>query len=68
MSIKPSWKSAPDWAKYLAQDGDGTWYWYEERPSVSPLSRVWSRTSSTSKQMRCLDNTEEWRVTMERRP
>jgi hypothetical protein len=25
----PRWKDAPDWANYLAQDGDGTWYWYE---------------------------------------
>lgn len=25
----PWWKDAPDWANYLAQDGDGSWYWYE---------------------------------------
>ena len=25
----PRWKDAPDWANYLAQDGDGSWYWYE---------------------------------------
>jgi len=68
MNIKPSWAGAPEWARYLAQDGDGTWYWYGERPTVSALSRVWSRSSSTSKQMRCLDNTEDWRKTLERRP
>jgi len=25
----PRWKDAPDWANYLAQDGAGSWYWYE---------------------------------------
>ena len=25
----PRWKDAPDWANYLAQDGDGSWCWYE---------------------------------------
>ena len=25
----PGWKDAPYWANWLAQDGDGTWYWFE---------------------------------------
>jgi hypothetical protein len=25
----PRWRDAPDWANWLAQDGDGSWYWYE---------------------------------------
>ena len=68
MNIKPSWANAPAWAKYLAQDGDGAWYWYEDRPTVSDLSRVWSRVSSTSHQSKALDKTEDWRKTLERRP
>jgi hypothetical protein len=28
-SGSPNWKDAPDWANWLAQDGDGSWYWYE---------------------------------------
>jgi hypothetical protein len=30
--MKPEWKDAPEWAKFLAQDSDGTWYWYESQP------------------------------------
>lgn len=30
--VKPDWRDAPDGANFLAQDGDGTWYWYEEKP------------------------------------
>ena len=30
--MKPDWKDAPEWAKYLAVDGDGQWYWYQCQP------------------------------------
>lgn len=30
--MKPSWKDAPDWAKFVAMDGDERWYWYETKP------------------------------------
>jgi len=28
-SIKPSWKDAPNWAKYLVSDENGTWLWLD---------------------------------------
>lgn len=30
--MKPDWKDAPEWARWLAMDADGTWYWYEFEP------------------------------------
>lgn len=24
---KPDWKDAPEWANWLAQDGEGQWIW-----------------------------------------
>lgn len=30
----PSWDDAPDWAKYLVQDSDGTFYFYEVMPEI----------------------------------
>ena len=30
--MKPDWSDAPEWADYLAQDANGTWYWYEGKP------------------------------------
>lgn len=33
--MKPDWKDAPEWAKYLAMDSDGWWYWYENEPVKS---------------------------------
>lgn len=33
---KPLWKDAPDWAQWLAMDGDGDWFWYEAEPHYTP--------------------------------
>lgn len=30
--MKPDWKDAPAWAKWLAMDGCGSWYWHEDKP------------------------------------
>jgi len=30
--MKPNWKDAPAWAEYVAQDGNGIWYWLEVKP------------------------------------
>jgi hypothetical protein len=29
---KPDWGKAPDWANWCAQDQDGQWYWYKNKP------------------------------------
>jgi hypothetical protein len=29
---RPDWKDAPNWANYLAQDKDGSWWWYGNNP------------------------------------
>lgn len=29
---KPDWGDAPDWAKWLAQDANGSWGWYQRKP------------------------------------
>ena len=31
--MKPSWDDAPEGAKYLAQDNDGYWVFYWDRPT-----------------------------------
>ena len=32
--MKPDWKDAPKWAKWLAQDECGEWGWYEVQPTA----------------------------------
>lgn len=61
---KPDWKDAPEWAKYLAQDKDGEWYWFECRPEMESecwyLSKYVGQTEKASK--------EAWERTLEPRP
>lgn len=44
--FKPVWESAPTWAKWLAMDCNGQWYWFEHKPSRSVA--VWSYTDGIS--------------------
>lgn len=65
-AIRPSWSTAPAWARWLAQDGDGSWYWYADRPTASVTgSRVWVRPSSLSKQEKAADDVDSWSKTLE---
>lgn len=39
--MKPDWKDAPEWAKYLAMDSDGEWNWHEFQPRQSRHGTHW---------------------------
>jgi hypothetical protein len=41
--MKPDWKDAPKEANYLAQDSDGQWFWYDEKPEY--YYGAWSLSS-----------------------
>jgi hypothetical protein len=30
---KPLWRDSPSWARYLAMDKDGSWFWYANKPT-----------------------------------
>lgn len=71
MNLKPSWKDAPEWARYLAQDGtSGTWYWYESKPDKAELSRVWVRRDPATRQCVAIVRPDgsDWKDTLEKRP
>ena len=42
---KPMWDTAPRWAQWLTQDGDGTWYWYEREPHWIDEDNMYDETS-----------------------
>ena len=39
--MKPSWKDAPEWANYLAQDYCNRWWWFEHKPFGCSVERMW---------------------------
>ena len=61
--VKPDWKDAPEWAKFLAMDECGMWFWYEDKPF--PVRTSWWGTG----RLRSANGADpEWRGTLEERP
>jgi len=66
---KPSWDDAPPWAAYLAQDSDGEWFWYSEKPNLPAGKSGWvDEIGSLYAWARKTPNYESFRLTLERRP
>ena len=69
--MKPSWKNAPEWAEYLAQDyKDGKWYWYSIKPyRCSVKDFVWCYVPDSKYKLAGIsDPHSSWKETLERRP
>ena len=68
--MKPDWKDAPVWSRWLACDEDGNWYWYEKVPSSADDEYGWSILyGSEFKYAGCTngDICENWQETLEGR-
>ena len=61
---KPSWTDAPGWAKWLAQDSDGGWWFYRGEPTAATY--VWREVNRHYANDG--DVLGDWRDTLERRP
>ena len=61
---KPSWKGAPEWAEWLAQDAHGDWWWHRETPKtkISEFDSIGAKESNTGEVL------GDWRDTLEKRP
>lgn len=61
----PSWDYAPDWAKWLAQDENGRWWFYELEPEINGDCDCWDifndESSATSRSAGTVLG--DWRVT-----
>lgn len=63
---KPSWDDAPEWANWLAQNEDGTWFWFEEKP-VIPTDGFFTNGRNNLRSEPVFSNTN-WQQTLEQRP
>lgn len=61
---KPSWRSAPSWARYLAMNANGYWYWFE----VKPIPKGYFWEASTGREKQATRSLEIWRETLEGKP
>ncbi len=70
--MKPDWKDAPKWANWLAQHGDGSWWWFEERPKADTMFRIWTTRYQCNNEFAFVPDEKQyiptWMHTRERRP
>jgi len=61
----PPWSEAPPWAMWRAQDEDGSWFWYSEKP----IEKI-DMFDSGGKISLCkyTDSNHNWKTTLEKRP
>ena len=61
----PPWSEAPPWAKWRAQDEDGSWFWYSEKPIEKE-----DMFDSGGKILLCKWSSDNpnWKTTMQKRP
>lgn len=68
----PRWDDAPDWASWLAQDYDATWFWYENEPKAGIGREGWivesESRSSVAKRPNCQAANSAWKNTLQARP
>lgn len=62
--MKPQWSNAPEWANYLAQDEDSTWWWFALEPMKA--SNGWGPAMGRNKQAKFTN--PDWDNTLEIRP
>jgi hypothetical protein len=66
MFDKPEWKDAPNYAEYLAQNYDGSWYWYSRKPINR--NQKWEKQISSHESSEPSIKIKDWKNTIESRP
>lgn len=61
--MKPDWKDAPEWARWLAMNDDGVWHWYENAPEL-----FWLAWSVGDGKVAIAGRNRDWDLTLEQRP
>lgn len=60
------WYGAPEWARFKAQDDDGSWFWFKDKPAQ--LSTVWYSEGRYEIAHNGEHSSPNWRDTLIERP
>ena len=66
--MKPSWGDAPEWARYLAKDKDGKWYWYRVEPDCDGFHCWKTEFMEDYEDAKCSGGHPNWKKSLEERP
>lgn len=62
----PNWDDAPDWAKWLAQDQNSAWHWYESKPISTVYD--WKNANDEHYTYAPVFESDSWRKSLQQRP
>ncbi|MGL4756444.1 MAG: hypothetical protein ACRCXB_29160 [Aeromonadaceae bacterium] len=65
---KPSWKDAPEWAQWMAQDEDGEWWFFSGKPKAQSVSFGDQGYGISADYAKKGETLGDWRDTLEERP
>lgn len=65
--MKPQWSDAPEWAKWLAMDANGEWWWFQRQPVTASEWRM-ERSPDGQLSEATPQPDPNWRDTLEPRP
>lgn len=69
---KPKWKNAPPWARWLAQNKNGVWWWFEKKPTANDSEihgRIWEIEHTDKFFLAGFgEPSEKWKDTLEMKP
>ena len=65
---KPSWGYLPDWANWLAQDEDGEWWFFSEKPKAQSFTFDGQHSGIRADYAKKGEALGDWRDTLEKRP
>jgi hypothetical protein len=68
MRQKPDWKDAPEWAKWLAMDDNGEWYWFIEKPTLLDEGDECGYWNAPFGSYLHVEVGVDWKTTLEERP
>lgn len=64
----PCWETAPSWARYLAKDADGDWFWFSHQPAFHKRSKVWRVSIGQAELAMVGTPSKSWRRSLKQRP
>lgn len=66
--MTPHWIDAPEWANWLAQDEDGQWHWFQDKPEAMPCGEWLTLTGGEYQWARTTPCYRHWMKTLGARP
>ena len=64
----PDWSQAPEWAQYCAQDRDGSWAWFKDKPEIQSTHSWCNPTEETWCWVIDEDEKVNWKDSLQSRP